>query len=265
MDTIHNVFSYGGGVQSTAALVLAAQGRIDFPCFVFANVGEDSENPETLTFVHERAMPYAERHGIELVELFKKRKGKTETLYQRIYSTDRSIPIPARLQTGAPGNRTCTTDFKVHVIDRWLKSQGRLRVQIGLGISIDEIHRAHTSEWELTDNKIWKRKAYPLIDLRLSRRQCETIIREAGLPVPPKSSCYFCPYHSQPEWLRLKQMRPDLFNKAVAIEEKLKSKRRDLGHDTIWLHSSLQPLAQAVGNQMLLPFDETCESGYCMT
>lgn len=40
------VFSYGGGVQSTAALVLAAQGRIDFPAFVFANVGEDSEHPD---------------------------------------------------------------------------------------------------------------------------------------------------------------------------------------------------------------------------
>ncbi len=29
--------SYGGGVQSTALLVLAAQGDIDFPLFLFAN------------------------------------------------------------------------------------------------------------------------------------------------------------------------------------------------------------------------------------
>ncbi|WP_254897837.1 hypothetical protein [Kitasatospora sp. NA04385] len=32
-------FSFGGGVQSTAALVLAAQGRIDYRTFLFANVG----------------------------------------------------------------------------------------------------------------------------------------------------------------------------------------------------------------------------------
>jgi hypothetical protein len=38
-------FSYGGGVQSTAALVLAAQGKIDYPVFLFANVGDDSEHP----------------------------------------------------------------------------------------------------------------------------------------------------------------------------------------------------------------------------
>jgi hypothetical protein len=42
------VFSYGGGVQSTAGLVLAAAGRINFPNFVFANVGEDAEHPATL-------------------------------------------------------------------------------------------------------------------------------------------------------------------------------------------------------------------------
>ena len=39
------VFAHGGGVQSTAALVLSAQGRIDFPVHLFANVGDGSENP----------------------------------------------------------------------------------------------------------------------------------------------------------------------------------------------------------------------------
>jgi 3'-phosphoadenosine 5'-phosphosulfate sulfotransferase (PAPS reductase)/FAD synthetase len=48
------VFSYGGGVQSTAALVLAAQGVIDYHTFLFANVGEDSENPDTLAYVRAR-------------------------------------------------------------------------------------------------------------------------------------------------------------------------------------------------------------------
>lgn len=42
-------FSYGGGVQSTAALVLAAQGIIDYPLFLFSNVGDDSEHPGTLS------------------------------------------------------------------------------------------------------------------------------------------------------------------------------------------------------------------------
>lgn len=44
------VISYGGGVQSTALLVLAASGRIDFRTFLFANVGDDSEHNATLVY-----------------------------------------------------------------------------------------------------------------------------------------------------------------------------------------------------------------------
>ena len=61
------VFSYGGGVQSTAALVLAAEGTIDYRTFVFCNVGEDSENPATLAYVHEYAQPYAAAHGLNFL------------------------------------------------------------------------------------------------------------------------------------------------------------------------------------------------------
>ena len=49
--------SYGGGVQSTALLVLAAQKRIDFRTFLMANVGDDSENPGTLRYLEEYAKP----------------------------------------------------------------------------------------------------------------------------------------------------------------------------------------------------------------
>ena len=54
------VVSWGGGVQSTALLVLAAQGKVDYQRFVFANVGEDSENPDTLRYIAEHSRPYAE-------------------------------------------------------------------------------------------------------------------------------------------------------------------------------------------------------------
>ena len=60
------VVSYGGGVQSTALLVLAAQGLIPHRMFLFANVGDDSEHPATLHYVRAIAAPYAAAHGIEL-------------------------------------------------------------------------------------------------------------------------------------------------------------------------------------------------------
>src|SRR5688500_9300479 len=100
-------FSFGGGVQSTAALVLAAQGRIAPRLFLFANVGEEAENPRTLRYVAEVAKPYAAEHGLELVELRKiLRGGEPDDLYRRILRTDRSLPFPVRMSNGAPGNRS---------------------------------------------------------------------------------------------------------------------------------------------------------------
>lgn len=260
------VFSYGGGVQSTACLVLAAQGRIDFHTFLFCNVGDDSENPLTLRYVAGVARPFAEQHGLQLIELQRRRRdGSVETLMQRIERTQRSVPIPVRMSNGAPGNRVCTVNFKVEVVGRWLKANGATRTTpatVGLGISLDEIHRASTDrpeEW-------WQRKVYPLLDLRLRRQDCINIIAEAGLPVPPKSSCFFCPYHSLVEWQRLKREQPDLFTKSVHIEELLNTKRGALDKDRVWLTRYARPLDTVVGDQLAFPFDgeDTCESGYCM-
>src|SRR2546430_9402969 len=160
--TALRVFSYGGGVQSTAALVLAAQGHIDFRTFLFSNVGDDSEDPKTIRYVHEVAMPFAERHGIELHELHRvRRDGTIETLYGRLTRPgSRSLPIPVRMSNGAPGTRSCTADFKIRVIASWLKRRGATVEQpatVAVGISLDETHRAHNRR-EIG----WGRAVYPL-------------------------------------------------------------------------------------------------------
>jgi hypothetical protein len=45
---------------------------------------------------------------------------------------------------------------------------------------------------------------YPLMDWRMDRAACERVIRDAGLPVPVKSACWFCPASKKHEivWLR---------------------------------------------------------------
>ena len=79
--TVKRYFSFGGGVQSTAVLVLAAQGRVQYDAFLFSNVGNDSENPATIAYVENVAKPFAAAHGIELVELQKRRRtGEAVTL-----------------------------------------------------------------------------------------------------------------------------------------------------------------------------------------
>jgi len=262
------VVSYGGGVQSTALLVLAVAGRIDFPVFLFANVGEDSEHPATLAYLRRWAMPYAAAHGIALHELHRvRRDGSTETLYGRLTRPgSRSLPIPVRMSNGAPGTRSCTADFKIRVVGRWLREHGATAdrpATVGLGISLDEIQRANTRRGEPHE-----RIVYPLLQARppLRRADCEQIIRAAGLPVPAKSSCWFCPFHRPGRWAAMRRTEPDLFARACHLEDLLNHRRADLGRDPVWLTRFNQPLADAVpaAEDPLPGLEEAgCDGGWC--
>jgi len=265
--------SYGGGVQSTALLVLAAQRRIDFPLFLMANVGDDSEHPATLEYVHNVATPYAEAHGLELVILDRKRRdGSTETLWGRLMAEgSRSLPIPVRMSNGAPGTRSCTADFKIRVIGKEVKRRGASAddpATVGIGISLDEIERANTRRVEAHE-----RIVYPLIGigedtgLKLNRLDCARVIRNAGLPVPPKSSCFFCPFHRMTAWADLARETPDLFDKAALLEDTLNARRDALGKDHVYLTRYGRPLREVVDTeQELLPLaDGACDSGWCFT
>lgn len=258
-------FSFGGGVQSMGAMVLQSQGVLNYDYFLFSNVGEDSENPDTLTYLEQIAKPFAAKHSIELIELHKTfvrgiRKGQRETVYGRAMGENRSQVIPVYLSSGAPGNRSCTKDFKILVIAKWLKAHGATAENpaiTGLGISMDEYQRMRT------DSGIpHQHLEYPLIDLGLSRRDCVKIIENAGLPVPPKSSCWFCPFKRHAEWVEMRRLHPELFDKAVELEKRINDKALD--RDPVRLHPSLNPLENAVGLQYSLFQDEPCDSGYCM-
>nr|WP_260988170.1 phosphoadenosine phosphosulfate reductase [Streptomyces sp. CFMR 7] len=264
------VISYGGGVQSTALLVLAARREIDFSTFLFANVGDDSEHPATLAYVREIAIPYAAGAGLEIHELERQRRsGATETLMQRLNRPDtRSIPIPVRMANGAPGRRNCTADFKIKVVGRWLREHGATAehpAAVGIGISLDEIHRANRRRSE--SHEVIE---YPLLDLGLRRDDCERIIAEAGLPVPPKSSCFFCPFRTVDAWRHQRRHEPELFALSVRLEETINRRRAALGRDAVYLTRYGIPLTQAIPDAS--PSDGSvdedegvCDSGWCMT
>ncbi len=250
-------------MQSMAVMVLAAQNRVQYDTFVFANVGHDSENPDTIVYVEQYAKPFAAAHGIELVELAKTRKGQPETLLGWLERDEKSIGIPVYLGSGMPSRRNCTSQFKIEVIARWQKAHGATKdtpAITGLGISMDEIQRART------DSGIAHQTLeYPLLDLRMNRRDCAKVIQSVGLPVPPKSSCWFCPFHRKDEWTTMKREKPELFQRAVELEAMLNARRDAIGKDHVYMHASLTPLSQAVGDQMVIEFpdDMPCDTGYC--
>ena len=304
--------SYGGGVQSTALLVLAAQRRIDYPLFLMANVGDDSEHPASLDYVRRVAMPYAEANGIDLRLLNRvKGDGTVETLMGRLLNPircrvckgegtveeqtelgpiqaictrcggegkteSRSLPIPIRMSNGAPGQRSCTADFKIQVIGKWLKQHGATAenpATVAIGISQDEIMRANARRVSP-----WERVVYPLVSigddtgLRMTRSDCQQLIASAGLEVPPKSSCYFCPFHRPSTWQDMCRDEPDLFEKSAALEDTLNRRRTMLGKDPVFLTRFAIPLREAIqGDAQGVLFTEEsdidgeCDSGVCFT
>lgn len=265
-------FSFGGGVQSMGSMVLAAQGRIDFRTFLFCNVGDDSEKPKTLRYVEEYARPFAADHGLELVTLERVmvRTGEVRTLYSEITRPgSRAHKIPLRLSNGKPGSRSCTADYKINVIARELKRRGATPENpavVGIGISLDEIIRANPDRHEPHE-----RIEYPLLDLGLRRDDCERIIRDAGLPVPPKSACWFCPLHKINGWHDQRRGEPELFEKACQLEEFINERQALHGQKPVYMTKRLMPLRQAVpeGVDMLPIFDDDsdgeCDSGWCWT
>ncbi len=275
------VVAHGGGVQTTALLVLAAQQKISYRTFLFANVGDDSEHPGTLRYLHQIAIPYAARHGITIHELHRvRRDGSTETLYGRLTKKgSRSLPIPVRMpDTGAPGTRNCTADFKIRVIGKWLRQHGATEADkavVAVGISLEEIHRINARKAQP-----YEILAYPLIGLiggqpgggvgrMLRRTDCERIIRAAGLPVPGKSACWFCPFHRPSAWQDMRRTEPSLFAQACGLETLLNERRDKLGRDHVYLTRFGKPLAEAIpaGQQALdgMDHDPHCDNGWCMT
>ncbi|MFJ2182955.1 phosphoadenosine phosphosulfate reductase [Streptomyces anulatus] len=264
--------NFGCGQQSMAMMVLAARGEIDFNTFLFANVGDGSEYPGTLRYFDEHATPYAAEHGLELVMLRRVmvRTGETRDLYDEITRPgSKAQKIPVKLSNGNPGSRSCTADYKIRVIGRELKRRGATvenPATIAIGISLDEIHRANRK------SEPHEIITYPLLELGLRRTDCQQIIRDAGLPVPPPSACWFCPNHSVEEWHRLRRGEPELFEKACQLEELMSKRETDQGKGAIHFTNYRRPLRDLVRPGVdLLPLadddqsDGACDSGYCMT
>ena len=267
-------FSFGGGVQSHAVLALTAQGVFDYEVFLFANVGDDRENPATLQYIEKVTKPFCQQHGIAFHEVRRVRKaankrlglakGVTETLYEQITRPQtRSIQIPVRMANGAPGNRNCTQTFKIEVLNDWLKNAGVTAedpARVGVGISLDEIGRMRTDQ----PNPLQHRE-YPLITARITRDRCQEINEAAGFHHVPRSACWFCPLKKVGEWREMAVAEPALFAQAIDLEGQLNAKRAAMGRDPIYFNYLAKPLAALAEHAPTAQEENGCDSGYCMT
>jgi len=124
------------------------------------------------------------------------------------------------------------------------------------GISLDEIERCREStDW-------WAINSYPLVEARMKRYEVINFINDyhPHLKNPPRSSCYFCPFHSHNYWRLLKEKHPDEFEKACEIDEIVRNNSK-LTHKA-YIHRSLRPLRDVDFSDNQLTIFGECE-GYC--
>lgn len=246
-----SVLSFGAGVQTTALLILIAEGKWPRPDYiVFADTGD--EKVETYSYLSEITAPYAEQHGLNIIVIGQNYRPKSYQPTLREYCLAHHM---------VPGTwlRWCTEQYKRRPIHRWCRAvMGATRknpVETWIGISMDEKRRAVPSNDPITV------KRYPLIELGLSREDCREIIHAAGLPEVAKSGCWYCPFQRRAAWQHMKRTDPDRFDAALAIE------RNAYGRDGRKKYLPIFGSLESIAAQNDLPgFDEAIAAeGECVT
>ena len=79
-------------------------------------------------------------------------------------------------------------------------------------------HAQETRRSDITEKGRY-RYFYPLREWGWGQADCVSAIERAGLPVPIKSACYFCPSSKAHEVVWLAETHPELYADAVAMEK----------------------------------------------
>lgn len=178
-----------------------------------------------------------------------------------LYGHQGDLLIPAFTSEGKLPT-FCSNEWKKRVVYRYIREQGVEKCEMWMGFSWDERRRASESGVQ------WVTNRFPLIDLRLDVHDCEKIVQDAGLPKPPRSSCWMCPHHDWNEWKAMKENDPEDFTKAAEIEREIHA---DDERGGVWLTGEGKFLDEIdfTGEKPPKPKDPNlfrgCVSGFCWT
>lgn len=247
------VWSSGGGVQSTAIAALICKGILPKPDIaVIADTGR--EFTPVWSYMDEVVRPALNAVGVEMhvaphslatVDLYSGKDGAT-------------LVVPAFTNhSGDAGKlpKYCSQEWKVRVVQRFCRERGITDADQWIGFTIDEMERMRAYR----EGRAWQH-VYPLIDLRMRRSDCLALIEEMGWPSPTGSACWMCPFRSDQEWQQMKAVAPEDFERAVRFDQEIREQ-----DPTVYLHRSMQPLDQVDFDSQPDMFSKPCNAGGCFT
>ena len=251
MSTLR-ILSLGAGVQSSTLALMIEQGELPLvDAAIFADVkGEPKKVYEWLEYLKTKITSYP----IHIVswrdlkqDILDAAKGEYKAFTAPFYTKN--------IETGKKGmlRRQCTADYKIKPVVQEIrkllglkkgeKRKAGTQVELLMGISKDEIVRMKRNPIKYITN------VYPLVEKGMSRKDCIEWMEDNYYPTPPRSACTFCPYHSNKEWLDIKNGDPKEWeevvemDKAIRHQEKFKEKNKGVEIvDEIFLHRSCKPI-----------------------
>lgn len=119
----------------------------------------------------------------------------------------------------SPQMRWCTKNMKIKPIEEWIGDDPTFSY---VAIRSDESNR---KGYISTKPNIQSR--FPFIEDDIDHDGVMRILEDAGIGLPDyyewrtRSGCYFCFYQRKAEWIGLSERHPDLFERAIAIEQKV--------------------------------------------
>jgi hypothetical protein len=247
------ILSLGAGVQSSALALMIEQGELPpIDAAIFADVkGEPKKVYEWLEYLKTKITSYP----IHVVtwrdlkqDILDASKGEYKAFTAPFFTKN--------LETGKKGmlRRQCTADYKIKPVVQKIrellglakgeKRKAGTQVDLLMGISQDEISRMKRNPIKYINN------VYPLVDKKMTRKDCIEWMEDNFYPRPPRSACTFCPYHSNEEWIRIKNDSPEEWKEVVAMDRAIRSqerfKEKNKGSaslkDEIFLHRSCKPI-----------------------
>ena len=233
------VFSFGAGLDSTALLIEFIKRGIRPDHIIFADTG--GERPDIYAHI-ERMQKWLKQYDLKITIV----KNNKETLEEDCI---RRNTLPSL----ALGFHTCSQKYKIRPIAQYLRKHKITKIIKIIGYDAMEFDRAarslksiregkNTEEYNI-DFKIW----FPLIEYGLQRKDLEKIVKDSGF-CPAKSSCFYCPAMSRGEVFKLRDMYPELLERALKMEDYAKlNNTKGLGRSWNW-----RELIEADENQLNL-------------
>jgi phosphoadenosine phosphosulfate reductase family protein len=119
----------------------------------------------------------------------------------------------------SPQMRWCTKKMKIEPLEEWVGDD--------VAISYVAIRADETGRKGYVSTKPNIKAVFPFVEDGIGHDDVLRILGDAGIGLPDyyqwrtRSGCYFCFYQRKAEWVGLADRHPDLWERSVAIEQKV--------------------------------------------